>query len=285
VKRFLAIAATAAVGLVGCSKEQADTLEKAFENQIDSAQVGMRFDADLANGEDAQITVRGPYQRNGDGRLESFDWTIDAEAPDSRPFELRLISTGDKVFAVHKGTTYAAGPHIMRELGVAVKSREDEPQVEDIERLPGVDVKSWFPEADTEEDSEIAGEETTHVSGRLDVSAMLKDFVELTKHPAMRRQLGLGKGDRLSPGEVRMIDRLVSDPRFDVHVGKDDGKLRRIAGQMRFRAPGAKARASKGTLSFAVEYAKVDEPVTIEAPEGKARPIEDLLKRWGVHEG
>lgn len=278
MKLFTAVAAAAAIALVGCSQEEADTLEKAFENEIDSAQVSMRFDVDVADGRDGLLTLRGPYQRNGDDRLVSFDWTVRGEMDGQRPFEVRAISTGDRVFVAYDGTTYEAGPDAIKELNA--QSAGEQADLEDIERLPGVDLKSWFPESETEEDGEVAGEETTHISGRLDVSAALNDIAQMLRHPAVRKQLGASKNDRLSEREIRMLDRLVSDPRFDVHVGKSDGKLRRLAGSLRFRDP--RKKAGGGTLSFAVEYAKVDEPVRIAAPEGKARPIEDLLQRLGA---
>ncbi len=91
--------------------------------------------------------------------------------------------------------------------------------------------------------------------------------------PAARRR----RSDRFSDAEIRTIDRIISDPRFDVHVAKSDDKLRRIAGQLKFDD-----RSAKGTLSFAFTYSNVDEEVEIDAPEGKTRPIDDLFARMGV---
>lgn len=280
MKRRGMMAAAAALALAGCSQEEADTLEKAFENQIDSAQVSMRFDLDLASGEDGRVTIEGPYQRGEEGKLERFDWTLKGELDGARPFEARAISDGERVLVDYKGTLYEASGEDVEELRAG--SSSDDPQLEDVERLPGVDLKDWFPESGTEEDGEVAGEATTHVSGRLDVSAALTDIAELTEHPAFRRQFGLAKGDRLTQGEARALDRFVSDPRFDIHVGEDDDKLRRIAGQMKFRVPGEGVR---GTMGFAVEYANVDEDVDIDAPDGKTRPLDDLMTRLGVEGG
>jgi hypothetical protein len=271
------VAAAAALALAGCSQEEADTLEKAFENQIDSAQVSMRFDMDMASGEDGTFTVTGPYERGEEGELERFDWTMKGEFDGSPPFEMRAVSDGERVLLEYKNTLYEASGKDLEALRAGAQG--EDPQLEDIDRLPGVDLKSWFPESDTEEDGEVAGEETTHISGRLDVSKALTDIAALTKNPTLRRQLGLAKNDRISKTDIRMLDRFVSDPRFDIHVGKDDDKLRRIAGALKFRIPGEGVR---GKMGFAVEYAKVDEPVEISAPEGKTRPIDDLTKRLGV---
>lgn len=278
MKLLTAIAATAAIALVGCSNEQADTLEKAFENEIDSAQISMRFDVDFRSGEDALLTMRGPIQRAQDEKLDRFDWTMRAEVAGSEAWEVRFVSTGDRVLALYKGTTYEATPEEMKEF--RAQQNGEEPELEDVERLPGVDLKSWFPESDTEEDGEVDGEQTTHVSGRLDVSAALRDLAEMLRHPAVRSQLGTSKGVRLTEREIKMVDRLISDPRFDVHVAKSDDKLRRIAGRLSFRNPDRKALS--GTVRFTFDLANVDEPVSVTAPEveGRTRPLADLFKRW-----
>ncbi len=279
MKRMGLVAALAALALAGCSQEEADTLEKAFENEIESAQVDVQVDFDTASGEDGRLTVRGPFQRNGDEKVESFDYEVAAELPGERPFEARVVSTGENAFVVFKGTTYEVGEQVMgqvnRERAGSAEDQVDD--VEELEDLPGVDLKSWFPESDTEEAGEIDAEETTHVSGRLDVSRALSDFNALMKHPAFKACLEATGNEKLTKADIRQFDTLVSDPRFDLHVAKSDDKLRRLAGSIRFDAG-----REEGTAGFAFQYTNVDEPVEIAAPEGKTRPIEDLLDRWGI---
>jgi len=280
MKLFTAVAAAAAIALVGCSQEEADTLEKAFENEIDSAQVSITLDMDFANGEDGEMTIRGPFESARDGKLERFDLTMRAEANSAEVAAVRFVSTGDRLFAIHKGTTYEAAPDQVKQM--QAQSNGDDPELEDVERLPGVDLKSWFPQSDTEADGQVDGEDTTHISGRLDVSAALTDIAEMLRHPAVRSQFGASSGDRLTAREIKEIDRTISDPRFDVHVAKSDGKLRRVAGRLRLRHP--RNKGLNATARFAVELTNVDEPVTVTAPEiqGRARPLEDLFKRLGA---
>ncbi len=83
---------------------------------------------------------------------------------------------------------------------------------------------------------------------------------------------------KLSGPEIARIDRMVSDPRFEVHVGRDDGEFRRIAGQMRFRDG-----RDTGRMTFSLDYRDVDRPVRIEAPRGQEmHPIDELLGQLGA---
>jgi hypothetical protein len=202
--------------------------------------------------------------------------------PGERPFRARVISTGDNAWVEYEGTTYEVGEAAMGQVNrqIAGEAPNQVDDIEELEDLPGVDLKSWFPQSDTEADGEVDGEETTHVSGRLDVSRALSDFNALVRHPAFKACLEAMGNERLTRTDIRRFDRLVSDPRFDLHVAKSDDKLRRLAGALRFDDGG-----DDGRLGFAFEYTNVDEPVEIDAPEGKARPIDDLLERWGIAGG
>jgi hypothetical protein len=77
----------------------------------------------------------------------------------------------------------------------------------------------------------------------------------------------------LSSGDIDRIERMVSDPRFTIDVGRSDGKLRRIEVSIQFDDS-----SDKGTMNFLLRLKDVDKPVTIDAPRS-GKPIEELGKK------
>jgi hypothetical protein len=80
------------------------------------------------------------------------------------------------------------------------------------------------------------------------------------------------------------ITQSVSNPSFDVYVGKEDGLVRRVSGRIEFEEP-ADTRArlggiEAGALEFELELANVNGDQEIEAP-AKARPLAELTRSLG----
>ena len=65
------------------------------------------------------------------------------------------------------------------------------------------------------------------------MSAALKDLKSLAEKGALSNSEELKS---LSAADIREIEKLMSDPKFIIDVGRDDGKLRRIVASMKFRA-------------------------------------------------
>ncbi len=117
------------------------------------------------------------------------------------------------------------------------------------------------------------------MTGQLDVSKALEDIAKLMEKPAFRGQFEGQVAPRLGGREIREIDDTISDPRMEIHVGREDGKFRRIAAGMRFEIPKQEREgAAFGNVAFAMEFRGVDQPVTIDAPR-RGRPIFELLKK------
>ena len=76
----------------------------------------------------------------------------------------------------------------------------------------------------------------------------------------------------------------VKNPSFDIYVGKDDNRIRRLAVKVDFEIPSDQRAqfqgAEGGTLSFQIDFAKVGEKQTITAP-ANARPISELQQQLG----
>lgn len=274
----VAMVASASALLTGCGEEEASIVESAFENDVRSAQVSLRVELKEGDRPAMAVALEGPMRSNGAGKLESFDWRVRGEGA-AKEVTTRIISSGRNVFVEYKGQTYEVGEKEIAELQKGDRSAKKDGEIEDLqdaERL-GLDLQSWFPKSDAEQDSEVAGEATRRATGRLDLSAALKDLRRLASNPALGSDPALKPLAEISPAEIKMVDQLVTDPRFALDVADEDGKLRRIATTMSLRAA---KDAPRQSLRFVMEYRNVDQPVRIQAPSS-GKPIEQLFERLG----
>ena len=259
--------------LAACSKEEADVVDRALSTPIRSAQLALTADLSMGGAPPVRVSVDGPFRSNGPDQVPSFDLRLRLDGA-GQAFAARALSDGRNVFVEYEGRTYEVGEErvaaFVREQARANEGSEVE-DLDDLERL-GIDLTEGFPRSDTEEDSEVAGVETTRVTGRLDVEAAVRDLRELLRRPEFRGQL-----ERPIPDFVwEQITRAISDPTFVLEAGKEDGKLRALTASLRIDAMGERA-----ALRLGLTLRGVDEPVEIRVPN-EGRPIEELLERFGL---
>ena len=257
------------VALTGCGAQEAEVVKGAFEKDIASANIEVAFEAQAGQGA-TSVKLAGPYQSNGKGQLPSADLAVQIMGAAPGTINGRLISTGKNAFVEYGGETYEVGEATIAELQ---KSGGSSGQLtpNDIKTMMG-QMQDWFPSSDTQEDADLEGEPVTRVTGKLDLSAALTDLKELAKRPGMSGTEGLKE---LSSGDIKRIERMFSDPRFTLDVGRDDGKLRRIVATMKMDNG-----SEQGAMEFSIRFKDVDKPVTIDAPAtGSGKPIEELGKQ------
>ncbi len=290
VRRKVALpfcAGLAMLALTGCGAREADVVERAFEQEVRSADVSFVVTAreDRPGGAElVRVSLAGPMRSNGSAKLQSFDWRVGLLAPGAPELRARVVSDGDHVSVRHEGRTYvvpdAEVAAFNRELARGARADDELDELEDVQR-EGVDLKGWFPQSEALPDARLHGEAVAHVSGRLDVSHALRDLRRLARHPALRAKLAGSGLDELDDREIRTIDRAVTDPRFDLYAGKRDGKLRRVDARMRVRA-GRGMPALR--VDVRVEQRDVDRVGRIAAPARDGRPIEELGRRLELGE-
>jgi hypothetical protein len=134
----------------------------------------------------------------------------------------------------------------------------------------------------------VAGVETRHVSGTLDVESLMRNLNRFVQRSSSA--LGGGAGQppappQLSDADIRELTEAVQDPSFDVYVGKEDDIIRRVSGRVEFEIP-KRSRAGLGGLDggsvvFSVEFRDVNGEQEIEPP-AKARPLSELTESLGA---
>ena len=279
-----------AAGLVaGCgeddSKSVTDLLDKAFESPIGSADVKLDIEVELDGVEELEdpieVSLTGPYDSGSEAEVPSVDWDITVRAQ-NQSFNAGLTSTGDRAFVGFQGTEYEVSRATVTALNrqvAASRKREGGRDLSDF----GVTARDWVVDAEEEGDEEVAGAETTHVSGKLDVTRALEDLNTVVEEAAkLGGQVGQQAPPELTDEQKEQIEDVVDDPSFDAYVGNDDDKLRRLSADLSFEVPeDARERVGGlegGRVSFSIEFANIGAAEPVEAPED-ARPIEELTQQ------
>jgi hypothetical protein len=284
-------AAAAALALGSCGgggndKDAGRLVGKAFRQPIRSANVSLDATVRVGGlkGFDKPIRIKasGPYRENR-GKLPSYDIDMTVGAAGGQTISTGRLSTGDRAFVNFENSFYEVPPSDVR---AANRSFVRERGGRDRVRSLGLDARSWLVDSHQEGDATVGGVKTTHVAGKLDVRRTLRDLNRLVARSG--KALGAAAGQvpkPLSRAELDRIARVVTNPSFDVYVGKRDDVIRRLSGHIDLRVP-KKDQAGVGglkggTIEFSLQFSNVGGHQTIQAP-AHARPLSALTKSLGT---
>jgi hypothetical protein len=296
---LLAIAACLGclASLASCGQEEDPqaVIDRGFSQRIESADVSMTLDVDVQGAEQLSGPVRvqltGPCSVTGPDQFRSFDYDVALQGGGATVPSFGVISTGQNVFVEAGGSAYEVGEEQVAELNRAIaEGGGEEPGCGalglDIASL-GLNADQVVQEASIEEDAEVAGVETTHVSAAVDGSELLAGLDRASRR-ASEVAGDAAQVPELSPDELAQAEEAIGEPRFDLFVGKDDGKVRRMTGAVDFGVPqeaqGDTGGASGGRVTFSIEFANVDGNQRITAPTD-ARPFAELTSQLGALSG
>jgi hypothetical protein len=285
---LLAACLLAACGGGGGDDEDAveNLLDKAFSEDIRSADLDLEAEIELDGllDEPMRIEAEGPFRGN-EGKLPSADIELRIGTDGGgQTITSGVLTTGDRAFVKFQDVYYEQPPERVREANEAIRrgQREGDRPLSEL----GLDPRSWLGEAKEEGGAEVAGVETRHVSGTLDVELLMRNLNEFVA----RSGSALGSADgqaapRLSDADIRELTEAVEDPSFDVYVGKGDDIVRRVSGRVEFEIP-KRSRAGLdgldgGSIVFSVEFRDVNGDQEIEEP-ASARPLSDLTDSLGA---
>ena len=278
------------MALGGCGgddeEDVQDLLDRAFDRPLRSMDLSVEAEIDLngLEGVDRPIRIEasGPYLTGGDEELPSFDIDLDIGGGPGQTVSTGRLSTGERAFVKFEDSYYEVDPAEVRRANEEFAEGRNNPCRRN---GIGIDPRPWVEDAEVQGDERVAGAETTHVSGRLDVDRMLRDLNQFVSRCSSL--LGTAAGSTPQPLGQRDLDKVaqvVSDPSFDVYVGKDDDIIRRLSASIEVNVPEEDQESvgglEGGTLRFSVEFANVNGDQEVEAP-AKARPLSDLTSQLG----
>jgi hypothetical protein len=292
VRRALFVLLFAALALASCggggdTEDVQDLLDKAFSSSIKSADLKVDASVQLKGSPSLdrplRITATGPFRTN-EGKLPSVDIELKVGTDGGgQTITTGFLSTGDRAFVKFQDVYYEQPAS---QVAKANRSIAQNSGKRGSLRSLGLDPRSWLAEAKDEGEDEIGGVKTRHVSGKLDVEAVMRNLNEFVRKSgtALGGATGQAPPDPLSAEDIRQVGEVVRDPTFNVYVGEDDDIIRRIAGKIEFDVP-EESRESlggiqSGSIEFQVEFTDVNGDQQIEAP-AHARPISTLTRSLG----
>jgi hypothetical protein len=230
-----------------------------------------------------RIQASGPYRSTKD-QLPIFDIDLDVSVggPGST-ISTGRVSTGDRAFVKFGDSFYEVDP---KDVAAANRELDGGAGGSCTRKGIGIDPRPWVENAKQEGDEKVAGVNTTHVSGRLDVDRMLRDLNKFVG--GCGALLGTAAGqvpNALKQSDIDKIAQVVNDPTFDVYVGKDDDIIRRLSASIDVKVPQEDREGvggiEGGSLHFSIEFADVNGDQRIEAPT-RSRPLSELTSQLGA---
>jgi hypothetical protein len=293
VRRLVFLVLLASCALAACGGDE-DTdsvenlLDRAFSGEIRSADLRLEAEIEMTGvlEDPIRIEAEGPFRTNRD-ELPSADIELRIGSDGGgQTVTSGVLTTGDRAFVKFQDVYYEQPSERVREANEALRRNSDGSGDRSLSEL-GLDPRSWLAEAEEEGDAEVAGVETRHVSGTLDVESLMRNLNQFVERSgsALGGAAGQAPPPRLSEADIRELTEAVKDPSFDIYVGKADDLIRRVSGRVEFEIP-KRSRAGLGGLDggsivFSVELRDVNGDQEIEAP-AKARPLSDLTDSLGA---
>jgi len=283
---FLVVLAVCTLASCGGGKDQEgveDLLDQAFSGEIRSADLKLDAEIELKGllKDPIKIEAEGPFRTN-EGKLPSADIELRVGSGDGgQTITSGVLTTGDRVFLKFQDVYYEQPAAQVRETNRSLRKNGGK-NAKPLGEL-GLDPRSWLAEAKDKGDAEVAGVDTNHVSGTLDVARLMRNLNKFVSRSAG----ALGSDDqapRLTATDIRELSEAVKDPSFDVYVGKQDNLIRRVSGRIEFDVPEADREGlgglKSGSIVFSVELHDVNGDQAIEAP-AHSRPLSKLTDSLG----
>jgi hypothetical protein len=269
----------------GGSEDPKALLEKAFAKDVDSGELKVEAKARLDGVKQLKgplsLDITGPFKSNGKTRLPSLDWDISVAAG-GRTFSGGLVTTKDNAFLKFQGQTYEVGGQVLKQYEEQQRSN----QGRNLKSL-GIDPASWLKDPELKDGQAIGGDSTRLITGSVDVEKVIRDFFDLLRSPAFRKQLERqGQSppqiDQPKDEDIQKVKDAIEELKFEANVDGND-VARRLFVDGRFTVPeDADAGSLKGgQVSFGYTLEKVGGNPTIQEP-ANAKPLSELLQRFGL---
>jgi hypothetical protein len=274
VRRAALIAAVALAGCGGGDSPEAarDLIDRGFATDVRSGKFSaggeLRLSGLGALAGPLRFTMEGPFQGGSSTTLPEMDLEVRASGM-GRNFAGRLVITRENAWVVYEGTTYQAGAALWADLQRAIETHGDEPMT--LAEM-GLHPHRWLDDLETEGEEEVAGDDTTKVTGTLDLGVLLREMNRFSPDGP------------LPPATLRQVEEAFGEVRFEAWIGEDD-IWRQVSVETAFEFPeelrDSAEGISGGRLSFEMGLDDPNEPVEIEGLDG-GRPIDELLRRLGI---
>ena len=287
---LLALLLALAVGACGGSDDEGassstdvnDLLTKTFTGSKDvkSGNLDLQMKIEAQGGQadlngPVSVSLSGPFQSEGDGRLPKFDLEAAFEGG-GQSIKAGATSTGDKGFLSFQGTDYAVDNQVFQQFKAGFEQAQKQgAQGNQSFATLGMDPRKWLTDPRNEGSAQVGDDDTIKITGGVDVARLLDDI-----NKALEKASALGLGatggqvpERLSESQKQQVVDAVKDPRVEIYTGEDDTILRRLVVDLGIDD---KPSGSSGKVNFDVSITDLNEDQEIAEP-ADAKPFGELL--------
>src|SRR3954451_9635806 len=169
-------------------------LDRAFSTPIHSADLKFQAKIELKGllSDPLQIQAEGPFRTNKD-KLPSADIDLEVGTGTGQTISSGVLTTGDRVFVKFQDVYFEQPAAQVRKTNAAI-ARRSKKGGQSLSEL-GLDPRSWIAAAQDKGDARAAGADTHHVSGTLDVEALMRNLNHFIGNSAA----ALGSADKSTP--------------------------------------------------------------------------------------
>lgn len=283
-------------------------LDETFSNEerVSSGDLSLSLSgsAEGDQGGSFEASLEGPFQGDPENAaaIPQLDWTGSVSFESSGTtggVEGTITVTEDNAFVEYGGNAYEVGTEMFGQFKqLAEQAAAQQPEAEglsfteafqqgceaQLQQAGGdtaacdIDFQAWLGDLSSEGTEDIEGTETDHVSGSLDVDAMLDDLIALGS--AVPQASGVPTEE-----QVQQVADAIEEASFDLYSGTDDSILRGLDFNLAIDPSAIPDAESAGVsdveASFSMRLAGVNEEQTIEGPSD-AQPLDDLLSQFGI---
>ena len=300
--RLLALLTILILSLAGCggddgggegSKDARVLLQKAFEKQVDSADLRLDLKADLEGLDQLKgpvsLSIEGPYESKSPRQLPNLDWDVKVGGL-GQDLEAGLAVTDDNAYVAFRGQSYEVGEQLFKQLRSSFAQQQRQSGGQQSLKQFGIDPTEWLDDPKLEDGDDIGGDSTRKVSGDVDVKQVVKDVLGALRSPALRRQLEsqgqtIPQIPEVSDDTIDKVADAIKELRFEVNVD-ENGIARRFFAEADFDVPedtdAGSLKGGKVSFGYVLEKVGIDPDITAPA---NPQPLGVLLRQFGLGGG
>lgn len=282
----------------GGSEDPQAVVDDATLKQIQSGSIDLSLSvkAEGDEGGNLDISLSGPFQSEGEGKLPQLDLTAKASGSiggEDIDFDGGLMLLSNSAYVHYQGVDYEVDPTTFSYVKSALKQAQQQAGGEESsaglsgcqEAAGKLKLNDFVENLSNEGGADVGGTGTTKVSGDLNVSGAIDSLVKLAEDPACSSQLGatgaLPSAAELDKAKGEVASALKT-AHVDLYVG-DDHIVRRVTAQLTIEPPQGSGEGPESVeLELDLSLTGVNEEQTIEAPQG-AKPLNDLFLKLGIN--
>jgi hypothetical protein len=218
------------------------------------------------------LSLTGPFQSRGSGKLPQSDFTIGISALGRRG-SMGVISTGTAGYVSLQGTNYQLPQADFQKLEQSFSSAQSSGGSQDagLAQL-GIDPLHWLTKPSIVGTETVGGASTTHIRAGVDVSALVSDLNTFLAKTAKKASASSSIPTQIPPATAQKIAAAVKNATVDVWTGKSDTTLRKLSLNLGVPVSGQVSTELGGMTSagigFTLQYSKLNQPQTIPTPTG-----------------